>query len=82
MAAAAAVEHLRGSISGCYPLSHPKRGPDREEGGIHRHWDRPGRKEVCPWDVGRRKRERQVLGRRAEQPEKPRCKGHVHRLYG
>lgn len=40
--------------------------------------ERPQRR---PGHVGWRKRERQVLGDGAQQPQKPRCKRYFHRLY-
>ena len=38
VAATAARGDLRRSVSGRDPLPCPQRGPDREEGGIHRYW--------------------------------------------
>ncbi len=74
-------ERLRGGISGCHSLPCTQRRTGSEEGGLYHHWNQPGWPERRAGDVGWRERERQVLGHYPEQPEKPRCGGHLHYLH-
>ena len=59
-----------------------QRGADHKESRVHRHRHQSGRQKGRSRNVGRRKRERQVLGVRAEQPAEPGRAGYFHRLHG
>jgi len=59
-----------------------QRRPDYKEGGIHRHRCQSRRQERRAGYVGRRERERQVLGHRAQWSAQPRRGRHFYRLHG
>ena len=49
---------------------HAQRRSDREKGSLYRHWRQFGRSQGRAGHVGRRERERKILGYSDQQPEK------------